>query len=600
MAVFTDPRDVTSVTLRAWFDASREKVADGQTVGTVKDWSGNALDLTQGTGAAQPAVRTTTSRRGKRLRYYDFDGTDDFVTASTAADWGFLHIDYSTVIVVCELDAHSVDGRSTILDTGGLSVADKGFWLACDNRGPANGGPDGMSIRATRSVGDVYTMIAGQDTFPTGQRHMIRVQTHEVAGSPESFTQVDGYAGSYIGDLTVTFTTGAPTAALRLGARNNATTLPFDGRVYEVIITSGELSVTDRDNLFKYLARKWELPVWKTDDEDPFDIAAGSVYSAFPTIAEVNNELVCVYREGTDHTSTFGDLRLRRSTDAGATWGAATTIFDGATENEDCRDPGIVKLANNTLLLTWSVRGVGGVGTSVADGCRWSTSTDAGATWAASQDLNDAFTGFSRCSCKPLQLPNGDLLWAIYGNDLGDANTTRWVKVYKSTNNATSWSYLADIGAIGDAKGWGEPNILRAHNGQLVALVRETNGGDLYRSVSNDDGATWTAPALVQADADSSPQGCVTRSGVLVIGQRFGTASDVGFLMTSFDNGATWIKGEPLHASGTNEYVSPVCVGSRIYVAYARESSSTDSDVFFRGFTEHSLTPLRPSTLVRR
>lgn len=599
MATFVDPTDLTSVTLRAWYDAAQENVADGATLGTVTDRSGNGLHLTQGTGSQQPALRFTYSRRGKRLAYYDFDGTDDFVTAASASDWGFLHISYSSVFVVLELDAHSADGRSTFLDTGGLSTSDKGIWFACDNRGPANGGPDGLNLRCTRGAGaDVYTMVTGQDTFPTGQRHLIRVAT-SIESTDLSFALVDGYAGHFVADTSVTFGSGSPTAALRLGARNNATSLPFNGRIFEVVIVSGQISEADRNSLNQYLARKWHLPIWQTDNDDGVDVSQTATYDSFPTLAEVNGDLVCIYREGTTHTSTFGDLRLRRSTDQGVTWGSASTIFDGGTENEDCRDPGVVKLANGNLLLVWSVRNAAGTA-SVVDGCRWSTSSDSGATWAASSDLNDAFAGFSRCSTKPLQLPNGDILWPIYGNDTGDGSTTRWVKVYKSTDNAGSWSYLSDIGASGDAKGWGEPNLFRAHNGQIIALVRETNGGDLYRATSNDDGATWTSLSLVQADTDSSPQGCVTPSGTLFIGQRFTPDSSFGFLFQSADSGATWARGYQMHATGTNEYVSCVSVGDRIHVVAAREASSSDSDIVFFSFREWEVNPLRAEVLSGR
>lgn len=604
MATFVDPTDLTSVTLKAWYDASQEDVADGATLGTVSDRSGNGLHLTQATGSQQPALRFTSSRRGRRLAYYDFDGTDDYVTAASAADWAFLHDGYSAIWIVAELDAHSADGRSTVLDTGGLSATDKGVWVAFDNRGTPNAGPDGLQVRVTRaaSPNDVYQNLLGQDAWPPGQRHLVRSFMYDNGGSDEAVTIIDGYAGMEVTDL-VTFGSGSPTAALRMGARNNATTLPFNGRIYEVVLLAGSITATDRDHLYQYLARKWDLGIWNTVlDDDGVDVSATATYDSFPTIAEDDGDFVCVYREGTSHTSTFGDLRLRRSTDAGATWSSASTIFDGGTENADLRDPGIVRLANGNLLLTWSIRGVGGSGTSVVDGCRWATSTDKGATWSASSALDDAFTGFSRCSCRPLQLPNGDILWSIYGNNhvSGDADSTRWVKVYKSTDSAASWSYLSDIGAVGDAKGWGEPNILRADNGQLVALVRDTNGADLYRATSNDNGATWTALSLVQADANSSTQGCVTRSGKLVVGQRFATVSDFGFMFTSDDRGASWNRGLQLHATGTNEYVSCIAILDRIYVVAAREASSSDSDIVAFVFDEFDTTPLPNPVLAGR
>lgn len=576
---------ITSATLKGWYDASQETDANGTAMGTITDRSTYGKNLTQGTAGAKPTIETAAD--GKR--YYNFDGTDDQVTAAAASDWQFLHDAEAAVFVVVELDAHSADGRSTILDTGGLSTSNTGIWLAFDNRGGAgNAGPNGVQARANRSTGtaaDNFQCNSAVDTCKTATRHLLAVRAFSTSNATLWINRDRNTATL---DSSVTFGGTTPLGPLRLGMRTSGTALPMNGRIYEVLCYDGTLSSGDLDLLFDYLAAKWNLSVWDDSSSNPVTISSGTTYRSFPTLAKAaNGDLLVVAREGTSHTSTFGDLLQWRSTTRGTTWGSSTTIFDGATENLDLRDPGLTKLDNGTLLLTCSVRNAAGTA-SIVDGCRWATSTDNGSTWSALSTLNDAFAGFSRCSTRPCQLPNGDLLWPIYGNDIGDGNTTRWIKVYKSTDNASSWSYLADIGASGDAKGWGEPNIVYEPNtGTLIALLRDTNGADLYRSTSTDSGATWSAPSMVQADANSSPQACFSPRGALVLGQRITTDSNYGYLLTSVDQGVTWSRGERWSNLGDHEYASPIVDSDNIVIAWAREASSSDADVFASIYTEY-------------
>lgn len=576
------PTLVSSATIKGWYDASQESAADGTAMSTITDRSSFAKNLTQATSGSRPTIQTDSDGR----RYYDFDGTDDNVKAATASDWQFLNDTAHAVFAVVELDAHPVDGRSTIVDTGGLSTSNTGFWLAFDNRGPANGGPDGLHLRSTRSAGgstDNYLIVTDFDTAPLNERMVVAATSAGSGGSAR--LRVNGNRGKLVTDSSVSTGGTTPLGALCVGARSSGTALPMNGRVHEVVLFSGTISTADRDRLLVYLADKWRVPVW-ADQGSSITVQAGTTYDAFPAMERADNgDLVVIARRGSSHTSTFGDLVKWTSSDLGATWSSSSVIFDGATENCDLRDPGLVKLAGGTLLLTLSIRGVGGSGTSVVDGCRWATSTDHGATWSALSTLNDAFAGFSRCSTRPCLRANGDILWPIYGNDIGDANNTRWVKVYKSTDDGGSFTYLSDIGAIGDATGWGESTIVENAAGTLIALVRNNTTEDLYRCASTDDGATWSALTSVIPDGNSSPMACYTAKGVLVTSQRVSSASDSGYLYTSIDDGVTWVRGE-LMANAVYEYGSPVVAGNQVIVAFAREQSASDCDVLAVAWAE--------------
>jgi hypothetical protein len=61
--------------LFAWYDATRETVADGTALATITDRSGNGRDLTQATGTSQPLLKTGI-QSGRNV--YRYDGSDDY------------------------------------------------------------------------------------------------------------------------------------------------------------------------------------------------------------------------------------------------------------------------------------------------------------------------------------------------------------------------------------------------------------------------------------------------------------------------------------------------------------------------------------------
>jgi len=592
------PTSLTSVTLKAWYDASQETGADGTSLGTISDHSGNGKTLSQATGSLQPTIQTDSDGR----RYYSFDGVDDNVKAATAADWSFLNTGAHTVFVVVECYAHAGSNIDTVFDTGGQSSANTGLFFAFDNRGSPQAGPNGIQADAAKGTSGTfaYQILSTLDSAPSGQRHIFALIAH--GGTTAPILRINGDRGEKVTAGATSMGGSTPLSALCVGLDARSLS-PGHVRIHEMIFCSGEISTAEREQVLGYLARKWGGVTW-SDKGSAVTVENTTTYDAFPSMAPASNgDLIIVARRGSAHISNFGDIIQWRSTDGGATWGASSVIFDGTTENADLRDPGITRLLNGTLLLTCHVYAIGGTGTSSPQNCRWATSTNGGATWSSLNTLNDAFVGFSRCSTRVLELDNGDLLWAIYGNDTSDSTLTNWyVKVYKSTNGGATWSFLANIGSSSDGKQWSETTLIQSQTtGDIIALCREDSGVGtthaLARAVSTDNGATWTAFAVVQANVNSSPQACWTARGTLVIAQRQGEpgSSDKGvlgsgYIYTSLDDGASWTKGEIIFSSGGGsidfEYGAPLMLSRSVLIAYARESSSSDSDVLFTSFAE--------------
>jgi hypothetical protein len=331
-------------------------------------------------------------------------------------------------------------------------------------------------------------------------------------------------------------------------------------------------------------------PRWSADRSNPLRFEDTPTYDGFPSVAYApNGDLVAVARRATDHMSHFGDIVQWRSTNGGATWSVEGTIFGGIAEDCDLRDTGLQRMANDELLLVLSIRAVGGAGASVPNGCRWATSRDNGASWSALHTLHDGFLGFARCSTRPCLVDDGSLLWCIYGNDIADRDPTRWLKIYRSTDDAASWSHVSDIGSIDDAAKFGEASIVQSPTtGALIALVRNDSACALHRVVSLDGGTTWTAlgSGQVLADACSSPKAAYTGDGLLVATQR--AASHVGYLVFSADDGATWRRGEAFPSS-CYLYGDIAVEGRHVVVVWAGEAATdptTNADVFANRYTE--------------
>ena len=78
-----NPLQITG--MAAWWAARRESFANNDSVGTVTDWTGNGLSLTQATASKKPLF-LTGQKNG--LPAFAADGVDDFVSGGDILDLG--------------------------------------------------------------------------------------------------------------------------------------------------------------------------------------------------------------------------------------------------------------------------------------------------------------------------------------------------------------------------------------------------------------------------------------------------------------------------------------------------------------------------------
>lgn len=210
---------------------------------------------------------------------------------------------------------------------------------------------------------------------------------------------------------------------------------------------------------------------------------------AFPDACRLSSGAVLVvYREGRDHVDRSGRIMVTqcRHPLRGLVFEPPQVVCN--TDLDD-RDPSIVQLADGTLLVnffrfdveTWTPR------------LAIVTSRDMGKSWDDPVDLH--IPGFARglaSSDAVIDLPNGDLIMAVYGEADDGRNGSFLIR---SQDRGRTWPMLVPL-AVAQAPIFEEPAIVRLSDGRLLALLRADRQGRgyVYQSISVDEGFTWSTP----------------------------------------------------------------------------------------------------------
>lgn len=263
--------------------------------------------------------------------------------------------------------------------------------------------------------------------------------------------------------------------------------------------------------------------------------AGTGAYEAFPDVCMTHaGELLCVFYAGYGHVSVPNEalpmgarISMVRSTDGGKTWSAAETVVDTPIDD---RDPSITQLSNGDLLVTYMSYDPGRrPGTHQVFTIR---STDGGATWGEPRRVPTPFDANEAVSEPVREMPDGRLLFPVYGSML-DQPQPRYVSaVLESNDMGETWETLAFLRSA--EYELSEPSLARMPDGRLLMLIRPV----MTWTESTDEGKTWTEPTPMPVSGDA-PYLLLTSKDILLCGFRHRpTASTV--LIYSRDFGRTW------------------------------------------------------------
>jgi hypothetical protein len=247
-----------------------------------------------------------------------------------------------------------------------------------------------------------------------------------------------------------------------------------------------------------------ETELWDRTDPGPYQRyhvqAFGVVHAGTPVPAtggHLADDVVLAFVEGryTDSDSSEKDLLLRRSTDGGRTWSATTVVVadDPATVNSFGSPSVVIDEQTGTVCFFYR-----GPGASIL----LKRSDDAGATWGTAVDLSPVFagqphgwTGQSPTPGHGIQLTSGRLLMPI-GHRAPDPDPNYGDDVIYSDDHGVSWHRSTPI--FSATYPIGESRLVQRADGAVVISGRWGSGGTRYRitSTSTDGGATWSSPVF--------------------------------------------------------------------------------------------------------
>ncbi|CAM2070472.1 Exo-alpha-sialidase [Sulfidibacter corallicola] len=332
---------------------------------------------------------------------------------------------------------------------------------------------------------------------------------------------------------------------------------------------------------------------------------------------------------------TDNDILVAHSGDNGVTWSDVMPLNTNAANDSgtDGRPHIASDGAGNWVAVWHSTENLGAaIGTDLD--ILVSRSEDNGATWTAPAALNTTANADTSHDFDPFIASDGKGIWlTVWYNTLDPGNTGEDADILfsRSMDNGATWSAPATLNTNATTDGGADfiPRIATDGSGNWVAVwySNETLGdtigldNDIFAASSADDGASWSAPTVVNDNAetdgfeDTNPEIATDRAGNWVVvwhsasvaarGQ--GSDFDVA-VASSADNGANWTNAIALNTNAStdtgNDFLPSIDTdgaGTWVTVWQSNENLDdvlgTDDDVFFAQSVNNGASWTAPAAL---
>jgi predicted neuraminidase len=213
-----------------------------------------------------------------------------------------------------------------------------------------------------------------------------------------------------------------------------------------------------------------------------------------------DGSLACVWFSGTQEGVADISVWFARLAPGSQAWTTPVQLSDDGTRSE--QNPVLHVHSDGTIWLLWTSQYAGNQDTARV---QRRISSDGGATWGSSHTLVPETTEAGVFIRQPLTvLPSGRLLLPIFYCVRTPGE--KWVgnrdysAVMISDDAGQTWREAE----VPDSTGCVHMNIGRLSDGSLVALFRSRWADSIYRSVSTDDGQTWSPPQPTELPNNNS------------------------------------------------------------------------------------------------
>lgn len=186
-----------------------------------------------------------------------------------------------------------------------------------------------------------------------------------------------------------------------------------------------------------------------------------------------------------------GFSRVYYSYDRGRSWQGPFCLPTFEQPGVMARTDYIVNGRSDCHVFTTVAKSTGGEGRVIA-----ARTTDGGLNWKMLSFVGPEPGGFSIMP-STVRTSNGRLVMTTRRRGGPKSNDRRWIDAWKSEDNGNSWSSLGDV--VEDVGRGNPPSLLRLRDGRLCVTygVREAPY-QICGKLSNDDGATWSKPIVLQ------------------------------------------------------------------------------------------------------
>jgi hypothetical protein len=243
-----------------------------------------------------------------------------------------------------------------------------------------------------------------------------------------------------------------------------------------------------------------------------------AIYEAWPDVVLTpSGRLVCVFSECTHHGDrSYTRIMLTDSLDRGRTWTPKRPLTEGTKDHPFYNCARIMALRDGRLVVLID-KLYSGERSAKPEDCRnyLYSSEDDGQTW--SEPVLTPAQGI--VPDKLLELASGRWILSCHYKDEAFGNLVQ--RCWLSDDQGKTWSEPV---IVGKQQGLNlcEVSILPVKD-KLVAFMRENSGQgwDCYKTISEDDGQTWSEPVRFPLPGCHRPVSGHLRSGHVMITHRF-------------------------------------------------------------------------------
>lgn len=202
------------------------------------------------------------------------------------------------------------------------------------------------------------------------------------------------------------------------------------------------------------------------DNRSPVEIFSGAGYARLIQLQDGRLMACC----------ESGGIKVAYSKDMGATWGKAQKIVENVNDVPNCA-PDLIQLSDGTIIVAYNPRPSEPYTEDRRFGIRLKRSTDNGATWSDEVLVYDADYLFENGCWEPsmLELPSGELQLYFADESPYTKNGDQQISISRSWDKGQTWSTPAKVSyRQGNRDGMPVPVLL--NDGKTIAVAIEDNG----------------------------------------------------------------------------------------------------------------------------